>query len=301
MALLLLAAGVAVGCEGATFGPTDVEGTFQGTFKSGNENRSYLVHVPPTGQPDWPLIVALHGSPSTGLGMQTMSGLDVVADQLGFAVAYPDAVVREWAVGCDCTFSEFREVDDLAFFVDLIDELDRRVGVDRSRVFAVGFSQGALMAFLIGCELADHVAAVGSVGATMLTNVADDCDPSRPMPIVMIHGSEDEEFPPQGRAGLSASTVSIEESVDVWTAANGCTGPPDIELEPDAVADSTVVVRTTYDMCQANSEVVYYEVQGGGHTWPGSSYEFPVELGATSFDIVAQDIFAQFFLRFSRP
>ncbi len=45
-----------------------------------------------------------------------------------------------------------------------------------------------MMAYRLGCDLADRVVGVASVGGTM---AMDDCDPEQPVSILAIHGTED--------------------------------------------------------------------------------------------------------------
>src|SRR3954452_19739282 len=49
--------------------------------------RTYLLHVPANFQANTgALVIFLHGSGSTGLGMEPVTGLSALADQAGFAV-----------------------------------------------------------------------------------------------------------------------------------------------------------------------------------------------------------------------
>ncbi len=282
--------------EESSFKPLDDAGNYEGTLTSDDVKRTYTVHTPPT----WgdgtalPLLIALHGVPGNGNLMRVVTGLDDVADRDGFVVAYPNAVHIEWAMGCDCTRAEFEGVSDVRFISKLIDELASRLKIDRARVFIAGYSQGALMTHFLGCRLADRLAGAASVAATMLSNIAAECQPSRSLPTLFIHGSEDREFPPQGRVGESTSTISIDETVERWVDLNGCSDTPELVAEPDTADDGTVVQRATYSGCHPGGRVVYYSVEGGGHTWPGMSV---AGSGTVSRDINASDVISRFFLR----
>jgi polyhydroxybutyrate depolymerase len=65
---------------------------------------------------------------------------------------------------------------------------------------------------------------------------------------------------------------------------------------PDAHDDGTTVRRETYTGCDAGAEVVYYEIEGGGHTWPGASAPGGGGVGLTSREISASEIALRFFL-----
>ncbi len=64
-------------------------------------------------------------------------------------------------------------------------------------------------------------------------------------------------------------------------------------------ADGTSVSRDSYSGCSGGAEVVFYSVEGGGHTWPGSPVEFSPTLGPESQDIVASEVIQEFLFRFS--
>ena len=62
------------------------------------------------------------------------------------------------------------------------------------------------------------------------------------------------------------------------------------------VAEGTTVLLTRYADCEGDSEVAYWAIAGGGHTWPGSSVPSGGLLGRTSLDLSASDSAVRFFL-----
>jgi Esterase PHB depolymerase len=55
--------------------------------------RTYRLHVPATFQKNTgALVIVLHGSGGNGLGMEVGTGFSSLADQVGFAVVYPDGL-----------------------------------------------------------------------------------------------------------------------------------------------------------------------------------------------------------------
>jgi polyhydroxybutyrate depolymerase len=294
----LLSANLAA-CDGngSVFGPAAGEGNYQGSFESDEVSRSYFVHTPPAWElgSSLPLLIALHGVPSSGQQLRELTNLDASADQYGYVVAYPNSVFSDWAVGCACTQAEFEGVSDVRFVQKLIGELQTQLGIDPTRVFVAGYSQGALMAHKLACDLPVQLAGAASVAATMLAPVADQCSPSRPVPMLFFHGTEDQQFPPEGRSELSVSSISIGESLDTWSQINGCSGNPVMDLEPDIADDGTTVQRWTYEGCDPGGDLIFYSILAGGHTWPGSAPGSPGS-GLITQDIVASDLISRFFL-----
>ena len=60
----------------------------------------------------------------------------------------------------------------MKFVGDLLDDVERTVCVDQSRVFATGLSNGAFMASAIACEYSDRVAAVAPVAGISTSRAA---------------------------------------------------------------------------------------------------------------------------------
>ena len=262
--------------------------------------RSYELHVPPGADltSRLPLVVVMHGVP-VGEGMRVYSGMDAVSDELGFVVAYPKASA-EWAVGCDlCTSAVRRGVNDIRFFNRMLDKIAAELPIDDSRVYAAGFSQGALMAHHLACAAPERFAAFASVAATMLVSEASDCRPSRLRPIAFVHGTADAEFPVEGRARSDelVQSLSLDVTLKFWADRLGCAETPETTLLPDVADDETRVRRHLYRSCSADLRL--YEVEGGGHTWPGGRKNAPEYIsGKSTKEIDANQIIWDFFKKF---
>jgi polyhydroxybutyrate depolymerase len=86
---------------------------------------------------------------------------------------------------------------------------------------------------------------------------------------------------------------------------DGCPEKPEVTKLPDTAHDGTAVTRTTYGPGKDGAEVVLYEIEGGGHTWPGRqpagrtgfAATGPVEmlLGKSTMNISANDLIWEFF------
>jgi polyhydroxybutyrate depolymerase len=190
-------------------------------------------------------------------------------------------------------------VDDVAFTRALLDDLAAAVHVDEDRIFATGMSNGGMMVYRLAAELSDRIAAIAPVGGPMSIPPGK---PSRPVPVVHFHGTEDRLAPFHGGRGEGKSAwsfESVEDSIGAWVRANGCARDPEVETLPDLESDGTKVVRKTYGEGRAGSEVVLYVIEGGGHTWPGGPMDVGA-LGATTREISANDTMWEFFQRHPR-
>jgi polyhydroxybutyrate depolymerase len=224
-------------------------------------------------------------------GLQTLTDLGEHAESRGVAVLYPNAFGRygDWDVGCDyCTSASRHGVDDLEFFRTLLRKVSGELPVDEGRVYVAGFSQGGVMAARLACALPDRVAGVATVASLMITHLLDRCTSGTPFPVLMIQGTDDQEFPWDGRVGELSASLGAEETAEVWAERNGCSTDFEATLLPDIADDGTRVERRDYD-CPASAPLAFYVVEGGGHTWPDAPVEFVAALGTKSLDINASE------------
>lgn len=271
-----------------------------GTFRSGGMDRTYMLHVP-AGDPVG-LVLSLHGGGGTGIAQRGLTGFDAVADAHNLLVVYPDGYEKSWADGRGASPADRHHVDNVAFLVGLVTKLQNDYRVAPGHVFVTGMSNGGFMSNRLACDRANVFAAVAPVAGTLGVGVA--CNPSRPVSVWAAHGTADPLVPfkggaVRGRGGLSHA-VSAEAMVDKWRKADGCQGDPSMELLPDA-RDGTVVHRFDSTSCAASTEVVFYRIDKGGHTWPGGKQYLPAAvIGPTTHTLDGSEAIAEFFLAHAR-
>jgi len=264
--------------------------------------RTYKVYVPAgfDSSESWPVVLNLHGFAASGTDQLGVSDMNAVADTAGFLVVYPQGLNRESLgdIGPGWNAENSDElVNDLAFFHVLIDVLYLEFGIDLSRVYATGLSQGGGMTYLLASDLGDRIAAIASVAATMNTGL--EYTPSRPIPLLQIHGTADGLVPYTGSEVLPV--LSVDSTLQFWLNYNGCAEGQSVEELPDVTeADSSTVTRITYTGCPEGAEMVHYRVNGGGHTWPGGPGS-PVFFGPTNQDFHASSEIWNFFARHQHP
>jgi polyhydroxybutyrate depolymerase len=290
---------------GCTSAPPVAPGEEKVSIDSGGTSRWFFRHVP-TGydaKRPTPLVVDIHGY-SEGAAVHTkMSALGPYGDQHGFITATPQGrgQVPFWDTALDGV--------DMQFIGALLDSADRTLCVDDNRVYVTGLSNGAFMTSAIACALSDRVAAAAPVAGI---RDIQGCRPSRPVPVVAFHGTQDPFVAWEGGLGPKALALpapdgsgrtlaqqglanadkgpSITEISAAWGRRNGCSGPPG---EQPVAADVTVVRFK----CPAGAETELYRVTGGGHTWPGSDFSKAIAsfVGSTTSSISANDVMWTFF------
>lgn len=273
-----------------------------GRIESGGFRRSYIVHLPKSYNTStkWPLVLILHGSWGSGRKMAMWTSFNKIADEEGFIAVYPDGVRGHWADGRNISVAERRRVNDVDFISSLIDKMMLTVKIDPEKVYATGISNGGFMTFRLGCELADKIAAIAVVAATLPEIVAEDYMPSRPVPLILFHGTEDRLVPAEGGVARAGGDIlSVDDTLKHWSALNGCWKKPTIKKLPTKVRDGTSVIRENYTACKDSADVIFYKIVGGGHNWPGARISYML-LGKTTKNINASELIWDFFKKHPR-
>jgi polyhydroxybutyrate depolymerase len=268
------------------------------TLPHDGRTRSYELFVPDSAKAQaLPLVVALHGLASTGTTMAEVTGFHKVGAREGFIVAYPNGLHRSF------NFGVLDSPDDAGFILAVIDDIADEFPVDRTRVYLTGLSNGGFMTHYMACDAASVFAAAAPVMSSLTPGMAESCEPSERIPILMIHGTEDGVVPFEGSPidaadGHVFATLPVPDAVQFWVAANGIEGPPTVETLPDVdPADGTTTTLERYEGVDG-IEVLFYIVDGGGHTWPGAP---PSRVDTTSQDFDATEVIWDFFSRHARP
>jgi polyhydroxybutyrate depolymerase len=260
------------------------------------------------------LVLAFHGGSQTAEQMEAMTGFSALADRAGFVVAYPQGIDNSWADGRGTTAADRKHVDDVAFVSAIVADVARRASINAKQIYATGPSNGGILSNRLGCELAVTLAGIGPVIAAIASDVAPRCKPASPIAVVAIQSVSDPLVPfnggevgDNGRIGAGGSVESARATQDLWRAADGCGAQPGITPLPVRVNDGTSVVRRQFPGCKSGTDVVWYEIQGGGHRWPPHQAATPAEriaaqlFGVSSQNIDATDTIWQFFKSHPKP
>lgn len=241
--------------------------------------RTYRLHLPLNYSDEkvYPLIFSLHGVTSNGFQQEVLTGFNLLADQEGFIMVYPNGVNAAWNIASPVG------VDDVGFISALIDTLASQYSINTDMVYASGMSMGGFMCYRLACELSDRIAAIASVAGLQAFSP---CNPPRPVPVMQVHGTADPVVPYAG----------VPSSLSPWIEHNGCPVDPVITDLPDInTEDNSTVTYYYYGLCNDSTEVVLYSVINGEHSWPGSNFM----LGVTNQDIDASKEIWNFFRKFN--
>jgi polyhydroxybutyrate depolymerase len=265
--------------------------------------RTYILHIPPNydGSRPTALVLSLHGGGGNAASQRRVSGFNRLADENGFIVVYPNGTGRlqdallTWNGGTCCGYAMTNNVDDVGFIRALVAELQNEFSLDPKRIYVTGISNGGIMAYRLACEASDLVAAIAPVAGTL--NYAP-CQPTQPVSVIHFHGTEDTHLPYEGGVGpdsrVGVDFASVQESIEFWTAFNGCALQPQVIVFED-------VQRQVWSGCEDGTAVELYTILGGRHAWPGS--DGPAWAGGDepTHTIAASALIWEFFAAHPKP
>jgi polyhydroxybutyrate depolymerase len=227
----------------------------------------------PTGAP---LLVVLHGFTSSARNIMQYSGFNELAEAHGFAVVYPQGTKDEqdrafWNVGYD--FHKDIKVDDVGFISNLVGELQHAYGLSLVNTFVTGMSNGGEMCYYLACRQPGVFKAIAPVAGTMMKHFFTNCAPEAAVPVLSIFGTHDKttnyhgDMTNQDGWGAYAGVPTINS---FWSNALEMQSVVTDTLPDLSMEDGSHVVRTTYRDSLDSSRMVYLEIVGGGHDWPGA-------------------------------
>lgn len=244
------------------------------TMQFGEVKRTYHTYVPSsyTGQEPVPVMFTFHGGGSYAIGQLAYSEFDVVAEREGFIVVAPDygmsALGRFTAPGVP----EFTSA--------IIDEISEKYNINKRRIYASGISMGGGASFTLAYQLSDRIAAIAPVASGAGRG---DLKLPRPTTMVLFFGTQD----PVAR-GYGSRTY---DALDSLVKQNGCSEVPEVKVWTPTEKDPTGITRFTYSGGKNGTEIIFYRIDDGGHTWPGKyQYASWITVGLTSQHIDASQV-----------
>lgn len=276
-------------------------GRYEIRLRHGGQERMALIHVPRswTARGSMPLVMALHGGGGGALHQADDGnyGLISKAEEAGFIAVFPNGIsparsgmLATWNAGNCCARARDENVDDVGFLRAVVADVRRRAGIDTARVYAIGMSNGGMMAYRLACEASDVFHGIMSVAGTDNTRA---CHPARPVPVLHIHARNDDRVLFNGGAGevfrneaLVSDFASVPDTIARWVQLNRAT--------PAARRVLTVagVSCELHEAMPGGAPVQLCVTETGGHSWPGGSKQ----RGETpSGAIKANDVMWDFF------
>lgn len=269
--------------------------------------RRYIVHLPPKELMNKPLPILFHLHGGGGVAKTTpnltFGRFNELADQEGFIVVYPEGVGRNWNDGRSLEGEQTWEenVDDVGFIVAIVDELKKNYTVDADKIFTSGMSNGGFMSSRLICDRSDIFSGAAILTATLSTTYLAKCNPTNPVAVMIMNGTEDKLVPYDGGQvkvfkKTRGEIVSTDDYIEFWKEKNNCTEQKPVIRIDNNPDDGTSLSLVAYENCSQKGALVLYKISGGGHTWPGGKqYLGEWLIGKTSQEVNACDEIWNFF------
>ena len=136
----------------------------------------------------------------------------ILSESENFILIYPQGLYLDgephWNA-CPNGGDNKSEVDDFGFIETLIEEISSNYNIDLERIYAVGYSNGGMMAYGLANHKSELIAAVASVSGAMLDCIGP---ASHPMPVIHLHGTNDLDLPYNGNNYYN----SVQNTLDYW-------------------------------------------------------------------------------------
>lgn len=262
----------------------------------------YFLYTPETSQmtSPVPLIVMLHGCTQTAVDFATGTSMNLLAEQHGFVVLYPQQTRASNCRRCWNWFlpaNQQRGSGEPARIVGMIRSLRQnltRWTIDPTRIYVAGLSAGASMSIILGATYPDLFAAIGvhsglayqaatSVKSAFEAMRRGGPDPqqlgraacmamsgfSRIVPTTVFHGTRD----------TTVASTNGDQVVQQWIRTNHLASNKayiadfnhPTRVTPGQVSNGYSYVVAGWNASNGDEVQSYWKIDGMGHGWSGGN------------------------------
>ncbi|MFY0645125.1 MAG: prolyl oligopeptidase family serine peptidase [Bacteroidia bacterium] len=233
-----------------------------------NEDREYVLYKPDSydGSAPIPLMLNFHGFGGSARDYMADADMRSLAESDTFILVYPQGSCLDgfshWNA-CPSGGDNKSDADDFGFVEAMISIISSQYSIDIERIYAVGYSNGGMMAYGLANYKSELIAAIASVSGTML-----DCmGPTKhPMPVIHLHGTSDGVLPYNGDQYYS----SAQSVLDYWINFNNTNTTP---IKTSENNGGITIEHYVYDQGDSSVSVEHYKYIGGDHVWFKTAYQ----------------------------
>ncbi len=238
----------------------------------------YMLYRPAHTAPGMPLVVMLHGCTQSPEDFARGTGMNRLAEELGFLVAYPRQSQGAHPQKCWNWFKpgdQRRDAGEPALLAGVTRQVIAEHGVDAARVYVAGLSAGGAAAAIMGAEYPDLYAAIGihsglacgsarDLPSALMAmkrggGAASSSGKRRFVPVITFHGDRD-------------ATVHEVNSREIIAAASAAAGVP-LEVRVEEGRSNSGRAYTHQSSVDAAGRVLIeqWTIEGSGHAWSGGN------------------------------
>ncbi len=269
-------------------------------FFNGQE-REYILYIPSSynATSEFPVLFNFHGGSGYAEDFIYTNDMRPIADTANFIAVYPQGAIDPDGGTTSWIHKAPTDHDDIFFIEAIIEDLSIDYLINQSRVYACGYSEGAIFSYELACRLNHKIAAFVSVSGSMLADYYRNdiyewgpCNPIHPTAMMLIPGTNDDN-PHSNYDGFSYYDLplymSVDEITSYWSSYNNTDiSPLLIELPNVNTFDGSTVERYSWlngDECVSVEEL---KIINGGHDWPGSFGNMDISASQEIWNFVSQ-------------
>jgi polyhydroxybutyrate depolymerase len=149
--------------------------------------RRYVVWfpVPRKRRRPTPVVIAFHAEGSTVEQLEVHTALHMARAAARFAIVYPEGYHGSWNAGRGGGDAVKSGIDEMRFVRAILHDLASLIEIDHRRVYATGFSNGAMLCYFLACNMSEQIAAIAPVNGSM---AVADCAPKRAVACFHLDG-----------------------------------------------------------------------------------------------------------------
>lgn len=260
--------------------PRPAPGTFlNARFSSKHGSLAYKLYTPHgSARRRMPLVVMMHGCTQSATDFAAGTGMNALADELGFIVLYPEQAASANLARCwnwHRPRNQKRGKGEPAAIADLTLHAIATARANPTRIYIAGISAGGAAAAIIAAAYSDLFVAVGvhsglargniSTLGSALSAMRNGPNPipigktARPLPTIIFHGDQDDIVHPSNAGGfLNHLRQSEPGSLNCRTIQGRSSGGRDF-------------TRTLYLATTGEILLEDWTVHGSGHAWSGGT------------------------------
>jgi poly(hydroxyalkanoate) depolymerase family esterase len=262
------------------------------TYARNSDTRNYKLYVPSSYaaaiDAPYPLVVMLHGCTQSADDFAAGTRMNMLAEQHGFLVAYPEQTAKANSSRCWNWFlpsDQQRDSGEPAIIAGITREIATHYRVDDRRMYVAGMSAGAAMALIVSTTYPELFAAVGVHSGLPYAAASDmpsafaamkgrarTLDSGYPdervrssspaTPTIVFHGDGDQTVVARN-ADLIVTQALSAQSNSAQLSVSTCTGS----------AGGLDHTCTRYMDGSTTPVVEYWSIHGAGHAWSGGSVQ----------------------------
>lgn len=220
------------------------------TISFGGLNRTFLVQLPAVaGVVPAPVVFTFHG----GQGTNSIypDALEDLINEHHWIGVYPQGVNGFWNSDIGTSTA-----NDTGLIREIVQWLDERTSIDKQRIYALGFSNGAILCHKMARE-SNVFAAIAPVNGSWLTGQTI-AGSAPEISVFQVSSANDEIVPYSGGAPQGLNFQSVAAMMNGYATHNGCS------TAPQTLDSTTSITHFQFSAC-TSEEVMLYRLNNKTH------------------------------------